>query len=75
MPNKPKMTSSELGALWMTYQKKTLILRYLEYFIETAENEKARNLMSIMGSTSSQSRRNANDDSSGRRSIPQRFYA
>ena len=40
------MTSSELGALWMTYQKKTLILRYLEYFIETAENEKARNLMS-----------------------------
>ncbi|WP_077603469.1 DUF3231 family protein [Oceanobacillus sojae] len=46
MPKKPKMTSSELGALWMTYQKKTLILRYLEYFIETAENEKARNLMS-----------------------------
>src|SRR5699024_12343572 len=46
MPNKPKMTSSELGALWITYQKKTMILRYLEYFIEVSEDKKAKNLMS-----------------------------
>ncbi|WP_059105296.1 DUF3231 family protein [Shouchella shacheensis] len=46
MLQKWKMTSSELGALWMTYQKKTIILRHLEYFIETAEDKKAQNLMS-----------------------------
>src|SRR5699024_3133202 len=46
MPNKPKMISSELGALWVTYQKKTMILRYLEYFIEVSEDKKAKNLMS-----------------------------
>lgn len=46
MNDKPKMSSTELGALWMTYQKKTMILRMLEYFIEKADDERAKNLMS-----------------------------
>ncbi|MCM3391129.1 MULTISPECIES: DUF3231 family protein [Cytobacillus] len=46
MPEKSKISSSELGALWMTYQKKTMILRILEYFIEKSKNPKAKNLMS-----------------------------
>jgi hypothetical protein len=43
---KPKMSSTELGSLWMTYQKKTLILRIFEYFIEKSDDKKAKNLMS-----------------------------
>src|SRR5699024_1081483 len=46
MNDKSKMTSGELGALWMTYQKKTMILRVLEHFIETVEDKKAKSLMS-----------------------------
>ncbi|MBC5637820.1 DUF3231 family protein [Ornithinibacillus sp. BX22] len=46
MTNKTKMSSAELGALWMTYHKKTMILRMLEYFIEKADDEEAKNLMS-----------------------------
>ncbi|WP_367576343.1 DUF3231 family protein [Shouchella shacheensis] len=46
MLKKPKMSSTELGALWMTYQKKTLILRVLEYFIEKSEDKKAEQLLS-----------------------------
>ncbi|WP_226374327.1 DUF3231 family protein [Virgibacillus alimentarius] len=37
---KPKMSGTELGALWMTYQKKTMISRILEYFIEHADDKK-----------------------------------
>src|SRR5699024_2311169 len=32
---------SELGALWVTYLKKTIILRFLEYFIEVSEDIKS----------------------------------
>lgn len=46
---KPKMSSSELGALWTTYHKKTMILQFLEHFIQTSDNQKARNLMSGLG--------------------------
>lgn len=46
MTEKPKMNSSELGSLWTTYQKKTMILRILEYFIEKADEIEAKNLMS-----------------------------
>ncbi|KON89980.1 hypothetical protein AF332_26260 [Sporosarcina globispora] len=46
MPEKSKISSTELGALWMTYQKKTMILRILEYFIEKSDNQKAKSLMS-----------------------------
>src|SRR5699024_6007995 len=45
MANKHEMSSAELGALWMTYHKKTMILRILEYFIEKADNEEAKRLM------------------------------
>ncbi len=46
MTEKPKMSSVELGALWLTYHKKTLILRMVERFIETANDPKAKELMS-----------------------------
>lgn len=42
----PKMCSSELGALWMTYHKKSMILRILEYFIEKSDDQRAKDLMS-----------------------------
>ncbi|MUK87744.1 DUF3231 family protein [Ornithinibacillus sp. L9] len=45
MPEKSKITSSELGTLWLTYQQKTMILRFLEYFIEKADDEKAKTIM------------------------------
>ncbi|WP_088034643.1 DUF3231 family protein [Evansella clarkii] len=45
MPEKAPITSSELGTLWLTYQEKTMILRMLEYFIEKADDDKARNIM------------------------------
>src|SRR5699024_8776907 len=46
MLEKPKMSSSELGALWLTYHKKSMILRMLEYFIEKSDDQVARDLMS-----------------------------
>lgn len=46
MIDNPKMSSSELGALWMTYHKKSMILRILEYFIEKSDDPKAMDLMS-----------------------------
>ncbi|MDP4550576.1 DUF3231 family protein [Alkalihalobacillus macyae] len=45
MANKPKLCSTEIGALWMTYQKKTVILRMLEYFIAKSDDKKAKSLM------------------------------
>ncbi|NYE07518.1 hypothetical protein F4694_004329 [Bacillus niacini] len=45
MPEKPAITSSELGTLWLTYQEKTMILRMLEHFIEKADDEKAKGIM------------------------------
>ncbi|MCL6574188.1 MAG: DUF3231 family protein [Bacillus sp. (in: Bacteria)] len=46
MPDKPAITSSELGVLWLTYQEKTMILRILEYLIAKADDEKAKKIMS-----------------------------
>ncbi len=48
MSNQPKMSSTELGALWMTYQKKSVILRMLEYFIENADDQEAKDLLSSL---------------------------
>jgi hypothetical protein len=45
MPERPPITSSELGVLWITYQEKTMIMRMLEYFIEKADDEKAKKIM------------------------------
>lgn len=50
MPEKAPITSSELGTLWLTYQEKTMILRMLEYFIEKADDEKARDIMTSLHS-------------------------
>jgi hypothetical protein len=36
---------SEAGSLWQTYQEKTLIMRFLEYFIEKADDPQARNIL------------------------------
>jgi len=41
-----KLNSVELGALWTTYHKKTMILRILEHLIQHAEDNKAKSLMS-----------------------------
>lgn len=39
-------SSTELGSLWTTYHKKTMILRILEYLIEKSDDQKAKDLMS-----------------------------
>lgn len=45
MSNHIKMSSTELGSLWTTYHKKTMILRILEYFIEKSDDQRAKELM------------------------------
>ncbi|WP_442597129.1 DUF3231 family protein [Neobacillus sp. D3-1R] len=45
MPEKPVITSSEIGTLWITYQQKTMILQMLEYFIDKADDEEAKKIM------------------------------
>lgn len=45
MQEKSAITSSELGVLWLTFQEKTMILRILEYLIEKADDEKAKDIM------------------------------
>jgi len=46
LPQGPKISSTELGTLWTTYQEKTMIMRMLEYFIEKADDEKAKTIQS-----------------------------
>ena len=38
------LSASEVGTLWLTYQEKTMILRMLEYFIEKADDPRAKNI-------------------------------
>lgn len=45
MSQKKALTSSELGTLWMTYQEKTMTQRMLEYFIEQADDNRAKEIM------------------------------
>ncbi|MCD7036010.1 DUF3231 family protein [Metabacillus sp. GX 13764] len=45
MNGKQRMNAAELGALWMTYQKKTTILRFLDVFIAKSEEQEAKALM------------------------------
>ncbi|NQX68643.1 DUF3231 family protein [Paenibacillus alba] len=33
------LTSTEIGNLWMTYQEKTMLARFLEYFLEHVDNQ------------------------------------
>lgn len=39
------LSSSELATLWMTYQQKTMSQRLLEHFIEHAEDEEAKEIL------------------------------
>ncbi|WP_163143902.1 DUF3231 family protein [Bacillus sp. 22-7] len=39
------LSVSEIGTLWQTYQEKTLIMRFLEYFIEKSDEQEARNIL------------------------------
>ncbi|WP_433745741.1 DUF3231 family protein [Falsibacillus pallidus] len=45
MPERPSITSSEIGVLWVTYQQKTMVLRMLDYFIEKADDAEAQKIM------------------------------
>src|SRR5699024_7864604 len=45
MPNKPAITSSELGILWITYQEKTMVIQMLEYFIAKSDDDKSNKIM------------------------------
>ncbi|RDY72710.1 DUF3231 family protein [Halobacillus trueperi] len=51
MPESPRLSSSEIGVLWMTYQQKTMILTMLEYFIEQADDPEAKQIMTNLRST------------------------
>ncbi|WLD94422.1 DUF3231 family protein [Alkalihalobacillus sp. AL-G] len=39
------LSSSELGNLWMAYQELTMKLRFIEYFLEHAEDQEAHQLL------------------------------
>ncbi|MFC0560245.1 DUF3231 family protein [Halalkalibacter alkalisediminis] len=43
--NQVPITSTELGNLWMTYQEKTMIMRFLEHFIEHVEDEQIQQIL------------------------------
>lgn len=45
MRNSIPITSSELGVLWTTYQRKTMLINMMGYFIEKAEDVAAKNIM------------------------------
>ncbi|WP_079508862.1 DUF3231 family protein [Mesobacillus jeotgali] len=48
MPDKASITSAELGVLWLTYQEKTMIMRMLEYLIEKADDDQAKDIMTSL---------------------------
>lgn len=45
MAQKNPISSSEVGTLWQTYQEKTMIMRFLEYFMQKADDLESRNLL------------------------------
>ncbi|NHM30937.1 DUF3231 family protein [Neobacillus terrae] len=45
MTEKPALSASELATLWMTFQEKTFILRFLEYIIPNADDEKSLKIL------------------------------
>ncbi|WP_318503130.1 DUF3231 family protein [Bacillus sp. T3] len=50
MTKKPVLTSSELGTLWLTYQEKTMKLHMLDYFIEKADDEESKDILTNLHS-------------------------
>ncbi|RLQ97480.1 DUF3231 family protein [Falsibacillus albus] len=45
MTDKMKVNATELGTLWMTYQEKTLIIQFLEYFITKSDDQEAKEIL------------------------------
>lgn len=45
MRNSIPITSSELGVLWTTYQRKTMMINMMEYFIEKDEDKVTKKIM------------------------------
>ncbi|ARK29467.1 DUF3231 family protein [Halalkalibacter krulwichiae] len=45
MTEKPALSSSELGTIWLTYQQKTMLHQMLDYFIERATDSEAKAIM------------------------------
>ncbi|MGR3766263.1 DUF3231 family protein [Rossellomorea sp. NS-SX7] len=45
MPEKPALTSSEIGVLWITYKQKTMTKRMLEHFIRNADDVQAKTIL------------------------------
>lgn len=45
---KEPLCSSEVGSLWLTYQQKTMIQRILEYFLERADDQQAKNIIGML---------------------------
>lgn len=41
---RPSLSASEIGNLWMAFQKKTMMARMLEHFIEKAEDDTVREI-------------------------------
>jgi len=46
MTNKTPITSSELGTLWMSYQKHKMMARMMDYFLEKEKDEAAKSIIS-----------------------------
>ncbi|WP_078553467.1 DUF3231 family protein [Bacillus alkalicellulosilyticus] len=46
MPDKPSLTSSELGSLWLTYQEKTMLFQIVDYLKTKADDENSRKILS-----------------------------
>lgn len=44
-PDNVPLTSSELGNLWLTYQEKTMFMRFLEHFLEYVENKEIQQIL------------------------------
>ncbi|WP_110111844.1 DUF3231 family protein [Bacillus sp. CGMCC 1.16541] len=45
MSQQKSISGSELATLWMTYQQKTMMQRILDYFIEVADDEQAKEIL------------------------------
>lgn len=48
MTHQAKLTSSEIGTLWMTYQQKTMFLRIMEYFLEKSDQQDEKELLQFV---------------------------
>jgi hypothetical protein len=42
------ISGSEVGTLWLTYQEKTMIQRFLEYFMAKSDEQEAKNILGML---------------------------